>query len=779
MPRAAAAAAAVAVVVVATATAAATDGQQATRVVPLPRLPMEAHSFNDLAAWPQLLRKGVRWIKTDYSYCSRASCEAFSSWNSGPGTGSPSDCYDAADGGNYCCICMRGDASSRPDLTSPFNTTWDLLALLSDPALIAAGVIPTTAGGGGANPLMIGLDFGGPSVNFWNATEAAMAVGWLTALNVTIAAHGLAVRPYFDATTSGWFNALDIRCAAGNCTPGQAALQALPWPSETGDALPPTSADPYNRYAILNSDESDLWDDCQTGSWNASLAKAAGYPYLWYEPSSQIEYLGFFDFWADCPSVPADKRPPNTGVVVVSNQATEMFETYASSAIGRGMNALLLPTPHSAPALVVVPLNSSVWDRAALLATAVPGGIAVTAVGLVDGQPPTASDIMFNTTVHLPPTAVLASAVAWQGGGTPYGSCLPYVVAATSGEAQWFTWCPATGTLTPAANATVSLVTGTPGAVLLSLQPLCSPSACTALVAVGNGTAALTVAVVTADGSAVLASTSVQDAVAVTAGASLSVTPPPASPPTNAGVTAAGLIMYGGVAPSPTVPGDNRTALFGAYVEVAVSTPPAGAPTAAVTVERAATSTDAPVRITLGTAPHVITTNYNGTTVVLASHTDGLCQCGLLQNNDDTPHCLLASDAVDDNPLLAMYQSVQYLLNYNFGTLDAFRRVVNGTTAGLDAFLGACHSEIASGKFENGAGVSGALYPRLVQYINSTEAPDGGPVPEIAALFAHDGNVIRPLLTTVICGSPLPKAGIVFDQFRLLQSAAAPFPPQS
>ena len=59
---------------------------------PLPRLPIEVHGFNDLGMWPQVLMKGVRWGKLDFSLCTRDSCAKHSTWNTGPGTGNSSDC---------------------------------------------------------------------------------------------------------------------------------------------------------------------------------------------------------------------------------------------------------------------------------------------------------------------------------------------------------------------------------------------------------------------------------------------------------------------------------------------------------------------------------------------------------------------------------------------------------------------------------------------------------------------------------------------------------------
>ncbi len=65
-----------------------------------------------------MMYKGVKYFKLDVSMANRKSCTTHSTWNqSGP-------CFisnNYAD--QYCCLALRGDASSEPDFNYNFNTT--------------------------------------------------------------------------------------------------------------------------------------------------------------------------------------------------------------------------------------------------------------------------------------------------------------------------------------------------------------------------------------------------------------------------------------------------------------------------------------------------------------------------------------------------------------------------------------------------------------------------------------------------------------------------------
>lgn len=324
--------------------------------LPLPTIPYEAHSFNDIDVWPQLLGRGVRWFKLDFGLCTQASCSQFSTWGTVAGRGNHSDCV-TVENVDYCCICMRGDTSTRPDLTSPFNTTWDMIAFLADPE--NKHLFPAAASDAGANvdaseqaagsgqvqvhqapppPIMIGLDYGGTpgSANIMDGNPAAPILrNWILSMAAAIEGAGIGVVPYLDAGTQLWWEALDQQCAKNpslpNCNSGPLAqIRNLPWPIAVGDQFPPMSQDPAGRYRILNSEFTDanFGTDCNTSSWDTAntSARAAGFPYLWYEPSSQDSILDLLNSWSTCASVPAGKRSLNDGIAMVSNLEPEMVE---------------------------------------------------------------------------------------------------------------------------------------------------------------------------------------------------------------------------------------------------------------------------------------------------------------------------------------------------------------------------------------------------------------------------------------------------------------------
>jgi len=46
------------------------------------KLPIQAHSFNDLAYTSNLIKKGIDYFKLDISMANKQSCSLHSSWNS-------------------------------------------------------------------------------------------------------------------------------------------------------------------------------------------------------------------------------------------------------------------------------------------------------------------------------------------------------------------------------------------------------------------------------------------------------------------------------------------------------------------------------------------------------------------------------------------------------------------------------------------------------------------------------------------------------------------------
>ena len=240
----------------------------------VPRLAMEAHGFNALDAWPQLLRKNVRWIKIDLALATRASCEAFSTFGKLPGRGNASECFSEG-GAEYCCIALSGDTGSRPALLDPFNTTWDLIALLGDPA--SSAWLPALD----AHPLRLGLDAGGsPGGCLSGCAGAPLFRAFLLAWGALVE-KGLNVLGSNDNGFVGWFQQLDDQCGGGGCSGDDAALAALPWVSQAGAAWRVPAGAAGGRFQVLNEDYDSFAKCCSGDCWEPSVAPSAKFPWLW------------------------------------------------------------------------------------------------------------------------------------------------------------------------------------------------------------------------------------------------------------------------------------------------------------------------------------------------------------------------------------------------------------------------------------------------------------------------------------------------------------------
>lgn len=465
-----------------------------TTTVFTPTLPIEVHSHNDLNAWPPIWAVGTRFVKTDIGLCDENSCRAGSTFGRSdlPGyRGNASDCFTVG-GANYCCLCMRGDASTRPTITSdPFNTTWDLVAYLSN----APPTVPRwNTLQPGDRPLYIGLDFGGsPGCDGGLAASPpcpafALLSSWMLAMHGAIESNGLAVIPYGDAGIGAWLVDLDVACgpnatAPRACSDVQRALQALPWYAETAPPFPPQSADPSGRFRVANGDwTADLPAACSSGSgggtsaFNASDTDSrAATPYLWYEQQDEFEFAQLLSQWRGCPAKPAHRASPNTGIVAVSNVGPAMFELFTSNALGRGLsvqftnNTLVaaegeardgsqppaaasmasggsadaaapsLPAGLTRPLLVLLnrgPTGPAGVDRWAVLLThndsdpAYPSGSAgVSVLGVVDGQPPSALRSASGS-LTIPLTAAGDAVVAFSSSAARTGPPAPAVLVA-------------------------------------------------------------------------------------------------------------------------------------------------------------------------------------------------------------------------------------------------------------------------------------------------------------------------------------------------------------
>lgn len=879
---------------------------------------MQAHSFNDLDIWPQLLQKGVRLIKLDISMCDKPSCTGYSTFGE-PGKGSASDCWEGFNT-TLCCVCFRGDASSRPVLYSPFNTSADMLQWVDDNA--ASPYLHDST-----FPLRIALDYGSgsiPSLDFFNETQGALIHAFVLGLQARIAAYNLSLAPYFDSGMNGWWASLDAQCAAGGCPAGSiwAQLQAVPFLSETGDALPSPASDPYGRVRILNSDAHDFPGDCNSSSWASSANRTVG-AWQWWEPSSQLDMLTLAAQVESCATLPPSHASLNDGHTIVTNQGPEMVEVYASSRIGRGLDALLLGKTYTSPRMAVITAaasdgGSAGYDRFAIVAgqRASDGGYDVLTIGVTDGPAPApGAAILSNVSLPaasaaMPAHALVSLAVhdpAAAGSGISAAaaalatgdlSTTPFaLLAGAGGQLAVLSVDPATGDLSLAQTSLFPVnATAGAGATVASATPVCvAPAApgtngTCAVVAVLRASSGTVIAASTltrglavpldsatipgglaADqgaGIALVASSSVAGALAqgagnafddVSAAASfeglaiygvshayaLAAAAEPSSGRGSsllsdgsgdaerartsgtgqaetvleralhrslqracknpAAAASGGHSLYGEVAgcerealaaawrdetaalsaavqqrsgivetgeldaaemDGVQLQTSTRSELFGALVSFVLNASSSSG--GAVRGQLSITAPASPRRIGIGSAPHVAAAVFDGEALALVTNGDGTCQCGLLQNNDETPHCQLPTPAVDGNLILNLYQSVSYLLNYNYGKLTAFAGML--ADADVNNVFSMCNPHIMAGKFECGTSPTGALFTRQVLYANATEAPNNAaPVPELASLFMHDGDVLCPITTTVVCGSPNYKGGLVMSNFRLVQ----------
>ena len=330
-----------------------------------PRLPIEAHGFNSLGAWPQLLLKRTRWFKIDLGLSAQSSCERYSTFGQ-PGKGNASDCFSEG-GGVFCCIGLSGDTGSRPNLLDPFNTTADLVDFFNSSQLLPLGSASSPQ-------LLIGLDFGGsPSACLSNCPGAALVRRFLLAAWEVIQRRNLSLAFALDSGIGGWYADLDNLCASGGCSEADKALAAMPWIAQGGAPWRPPSGAAAARYRILNEDYSSFETCCSSGCWSGGEGATGGFPWLWYEQTGQADYLKLLSWWAACPALPAARRADiNSGLNFVSNEAPEMAEVFAapSGLLGRGANALL---PHTAafsrPLTLSAPLAPSTTgpDRALVL----------------------------------------------------------------------------------------------------------------------------------------------------------------------------------------------------------------------------------------------------------------------------------------------------------------------------------------------------------------------------------------------------------------------------
>jgi hypothetical protein len=736
-------------------------------------LPLEAHGFNSIDAWPQLLLKGVRWLKIDVALATRASCEAFSTFGL-PGRGNASDCF--SDGGaEYCCIAFSGDTGSRPFLLDPFNTSYDLLAMLGDPA--SAAWLPAP----GTRPLRLGLDAGGsPGGCLSGCAAAPLFRAFLLAWGALVA-RGVNVLGSNDNGFAGWFQNLDEMCAGGGCSGDDAALAALPWVSQAGASWGGVPAGAAGaRFQVVNEDYTSFQRCCSSDCWAPAVSPSAQFPWLWYEQTGQADYVDFLQAWQGCAALPASRRAdPQRQLLLVSNMAPETMQVYSAPAgvVAGGVNA---PAAGGgglrAPLLAAAAGASGAWAVAA--AARADGGVGVWVFPAAPGAAPGGS-FSEQPSAELPPGGGALVALAWASvvgedeAAAPPPRTRLLLAARESGALVLWAFDSGSGALTAVGNWSAAAAALAPGASLLAgalvcsaplpapLPPLAALPCAAALVATGRGGAGAVAALVAPLGAAgALAASApllVGPAARVDRGAALVLAWGGAGGIWE-GVAVASASANNSGWPAPGGAG-SRAYLYGAAVSLLWEAGGSGA----LSVSPPPPAGGAyPPRIGLGSTPRAAGTRFNGTTGALLLTTDGVCDAALYTNNADMWRCGLAKPSFDGNLFYSAFQTVPGMLQYDAGTLSAWRSLV---TSGGSEHLSICSRGIAHGKLEAAASGSGALLPWVV-------AREGGaPRAELAVLVAHEAA--RPSAPQwLLCGLPTEKSGLVWDSWDLLQFGA-------
>ena len=458
-----------------------------------PRFPAEMHGFNSLGTWPQLLAKGTTWFKVDFGLATEASCKAFSTFGQ-PGRGNVSDCFQQG-GASYCCLAMSGDTGSRPNLLDPFNTSYDLVSLLDDPAMQA--LLPH----GSAAPfpqLLVALDFGGsPSACLSGCPAAALTRSLLLSAAAAIARRNLSITFALDSGIGSWYAELDGACAAG-CSAADQALAALPFIAQGGAPWSPPGGAAGKRYRILNEDYDSFQRCCASNCWSAATPATSEFPWNWYEQTGQEDYLNLLSWWSGCANLPPGRRAdPNTQLNFVSNEAPEMAEVFAapSGLLGRGLNAPIAASSGlTTPFTLAVPLLGGGAERALVLAAALPssGGLGVWSLPQSGGGAPGALEAALDSatlaSLVAPPVAFSAAAVA----GVDAAAAAPaapqlLLLGLEDGTLASGALDPATGAFLPFSACSASggwcvwQLALEPGATLLSSALLCTTPASTPL----------------------------------------------------------------------------------------------------------------------------------------------------------------------------------------------------------------------------------------------------------------------------------------------------------
>lgn len=299
----------------------------------------QTHSYNDLREWPQMMRKGARFVKIDPQYAAAAVCAA-----------------QARGGGDArgCLLLSHNDVvSSRTD----YNSTGDLLAALAAPEWRPFVTAP--------RPLTVSLCFKAvPGAGGHACGNDTASRDWLSLVDelvadaeAAVADHGLNVRFVLDG------GAAPVQCLAQRWRPWVAT-----W--ITGDAPQDAFTSDnvslgYDRFQVLN--EPVAWFGVAALFGYGKFASSSN-PHTWllWEPSDEDTIDRMAGIYRDAGVVHAP------GLRFAINIDPAQWLLYAADHTGRGWHDdVPASATASAPAVTVVPGDS---NNTALAVWQVPSG---------------------------------------------------------------------------------------------------------------------------------------------------------------------------------------------------------------------------------------------------------------------------------------------------------------------------------------------------------------------------------------------------------------------
>lgn len=294
----------------------------------------QAHSFNDLREWPQLIAKGTRFLKVDPQWAPPEFCESMTR------VADPS-------GG---CLLLNHDAVSTQ--RTNYNTTDDVLAFISSDASAAWTRNPDPE-----SKVFISLCFKGCGGVLCPCDPSTETTQWLSLVDNFVAGANAAV-------ASLGLNVEFILDGEGN--PGKVKSPCLvdrwrPWNSVFITSTDPqgafTSNDPqlgWDRLQVLNQKYVN-WDSTVDG--NFGKFQNSSYPYFIWEPSDQPSILEYALEYTNKGLL------HEQGMRFAINIDPAQFETYAASVTGRALDEVIVADFEGATQAVTPVLSVATLDE--------------------------------------------------------------------------------------------------------------------------------------------------------------------------------------------------------------------------------------------------------------------------------------------------------------------------------------------------------------------------------------------------------------------------------